>query len=107
MALSLILLSLYHAWIRKTAILASVIIPALIMVLYTAWVLYSAKRDKYRRNLAVSTGTCLLNTRATSSCANGCTVWTGETSSSVAGVGGFSLMMWEVMGSMLSLGKWF
>lgn len=53
-ALSLILLALYHAWIRKTAVLASVIIPALIMVLYTAWVLYSAKRDKYRRNLAVS-----------------------------------------------------
>lgn len=53
-ALSLILLSCYHAWIRKTAVLASVIIPALIMILYTAWVLYSAKRDKYRRNLAVS-----------------------------------------------------
>lgn len=53
-ALSLILLSCYHAWIRRTAVLASVIIPALIMVLYTAWVLYSAKRDKYRRNLAVS-----------------------------------------------------
>lgn len=50
-ALSLILLACYHAWIRKTAVLAGVIIPALIMVLYTAWVLYSAKRDKYRRNL--------------------------------------------------------
>ncbi|XP_055712559.1 uncharacterized protein LOC129807365 [Phlebotomus papatasi] len=50
-ALSIIMLACYHAWIRKTAVLAGVIIPALIMVLYTAWVLYTAKRDKYRRNL--------------------------------------------------------
>ncbi|XP_055681768.1 uncharacterized protein LOC129789138 [Lutzomyia longipalpis] len=56
-ALSIIMLACYHAWIRKTAVLAGVIIPALIMVLYTAWVLYTAKRDKYRRNLELHNAT--------------------------------------------------
>ena len=48
-ALLLILLAMYHAWVRRTAVLAGVIVPALIMILYTAWILYSAKKDKKRR----------------------------------------------------------
>ncbi|XP_065086122.1 uncharacterized protein LOC135708109, partial [Ochlerotatus camptorhynchus] len=45
-ALFLIFLGLYHAWLRRTAVVAGVIVPVLIMLLYTAWVLYSAKRHK-------------------------------------------------------------
>lgn len=53
-AFLLILLAIYHAWIRKIAVLAGVIVPFLIMVLYSAWVIFLAKRDKQRRLLAVS-----------------------------------------------------
>ncbi|XP_021705087.1 uncharacterized protein LOC110677824 [Aedes aegypti] len=45
-ALFLIFLGIYHAWLRRTAVVAGVIVPVLIMLLYTAWVLYSAKRHK-------------------------------------------------------------
>lgn len=50
-ALLLILLVMYHAWIRKTPVLAGVMVPALIMLLYAAGVLFLAKRDKQRRLL--------------------------------------------------------
>ncbi|XP_026466852.1 uncharacterized protein LOC113370401 [Ctenocephalides felis] len=47
-ALGLIGLAIYHAWIRRTVVVAGIIVPALIMVLYTAWVLYTARKDKAR-----------------------------------------------------------
>ncbi|XP_039446147.1 uncharacterized protein LOC120425627 [Culex pipiens pallens] len=39
---------LYHAWIRRTAYAnhIQIIVPVSIMLSYTAWVLYSAKRHK-------------------------------------------------------------
>ncbi|XP_055586525.1 uncharacterized protein LOC129739146 [Uranotaenia lowii] len=50
-ALFLIFLVLYHAWLRRTAIVAGVMVPVLIMLLYTAWVLYSARRHKRKMML--------------------------------------------------------
>lgn len=47
-ALMLLGLAMYHAWIRKTAVLAGVIVPAAIMILYAAWVVFLTKRDKKR-----------------------------------------------------------
>ncbi|XP_055618838.1 uncharacterized protein LOC129763622 [Toxorhynchites rutilus septentrionalis] len=44
----LIFLGLYHAWIRRTAVLAGIIVPVLIMLFYTTWVLYSAKRHRQK-----------------------------------------------------------
>lgn len=52
-ALFLLGIAMYQAWIRKTAIIAGVIAPAVIMVLYAAWVVLIAKRDKKRRLLRV------------------------------------------------------
>ncbi|XP_062536615.1 uncharacterized protein LOC134205400 [Armigeres subalbatus] len=45
-ALFLVFLGIYHAWLRRTAVAAGVIVPVLIMLIYAAWVLYSAKRHK-------------------------------------------------------------
>lgn len=47
-ALMLLGLAMYHAWIRKTAVLAGVIVPAAIMILYAVWVVFLTKRDKMR-----------------------------------------------------------
>ncbi|XP_058835087.1 uncharacterized protein LOC131692186 [Topomyia yanbarensis] len=47
-AIFLIFLGLYQAWIRRTAVVAGVIVPVLIMLLYTTWILYSAKRHKQK-----------------------------------------------------------
>ncbi|GBP42846.1 hypothetical protein EVAR_27199_1 [Eumeta japonica] len=46
--ISLLLLAIYHAWVRRIPVVASLVVPALIMFIYVAWVLYSASRDKYR-----------------------------------------------------------
>lgn len=50
-AVSLIFLAIYHAWIRKSPVLAGALVPALIMLLYGGWVLFLAKREKRRRLL--------------------------------------------------------
>lgn len=47
-AILLLGLAMYHAWIRKTAVLAGVLVPAAIMILYAAWVIFLTKRDKER-----------------------------------------------------------
>ncbi|KAM3963159.1 uncharacterized protein ACR2FA_002915 [Aphomia sociella] len=46
--ISLFLLAMYHAWVRRIPIVASLVVPALIMFVYVAWVLYTASRDKHR-----------------------------------------------------------
>ncbi|XP_055911949.1 uncharacterized protein LOC129945977 [Eupeodes corollae] len=46
-----IFLAIYHAWIRKTTVLAGILVPALIMILYGGWVVILAKRDKRKRQL--------------------------------------------------------
>ncbi|KAL4714564.1 hypothetical protein ACJJTC_006610 [Scirpophaga incertulas] len=46
--ISLFLLAMYHAWVRRIPIVASLVVPALIMFVYVAWVLYSASKDKHR-----------------------------------------------------------
>lgn len=48
--ISLVCLAIYHAWVRKIPVLASLLVPALIMLLYIAWVLYTAARDKKKVN---------------------------------------------------------
>lgn len=53
-ALLMIFLGFYHAWIKKIPVLAGVMMPALIMLLYAAWVMFLAKREKIRRLNAVS-----------------------------------------------------
>lgn len=53
-ALLMIFLGIYHAWIKKIPVLAGVMMPALIMLLYAAWVMFLAKREKMRRLNAVS-----------------------------------------------------
>lgn len=53
-ALLMIFSGFYHAWIKKIPVLAGVMVPALIMLLYAAWVLFLAKREKQRRINAVS-----------------------------------------------------
>ena len=47
-AVVLLCLAMYHAWIRRIPVLAGVIVPALIMMLYAAWVLILTKKDKQR-----------------------------------------------------------
>ncbi|KAJ2952972.1 hypothetical protein O0L34_g7348 [Tuta absoluta] len=44
----LFLLAIYHAWVRRIPIVASLVVPALIMFIYVFWVLYTASRDKHR-----------------------------------------------------------
>ncbi|RVE49018.1 hypothetical protein evm_006376 [Chilo suppressalis] len=46
--ISLFLLAMYHAWVRRIPIVASLVVPALIMFVYVAWVLYTASKDKHR-----------------------------------------------------------
>ena len=53
-ALFVILIALYHIWLRKNAVLAGVVVPAFIMILYAVWVVHTSKRDKKRRRKAVS-----------------------------------------------------
>lgn len=53
-ALLMIFLGFYHAWMKKIPVLAGVMVPALIMLLYAAWVMILAKREKRRRLNAVS-----------------------------------------------------
>lgn len=53
-ALLMIFSGFYHAWIKRIPVLAGVMVPALIMLLYAAWVLFLAKREKKRRLNAVS-----------------------------------------------------
>lgn len=52
-ALLMIFSGFYHAWIKRIPVLAGVMVPALIMLLYAAWVLFLAKREKQRRLNAV------------------------------------------------------
>ncbi|XP_049867577.1 uncharacterized protein LOC126367849 isoform X1 [Pectinophora gossypiella] len=44
----LFLLAIYHAWVRRIPIVASLVVPALIMFVYVGWVLYTASRDKHK-----------------------------------------------------------
>ncbi|XP_048479614.1 uncharacterized protein LOC119693676 [Plutella xylostella] len=44
----LFLLAIYHAWVRRIPFIASLIVPAIIMLIYVGWVLYTASRDKHR-----------------------------------------------------------
>lgn len=46
--ISLFILALYHAWVRRIPIVASLVVPALIMFVYVAWILYTASREKHR-----------------------------------------------------------
>lgn len=48
-ALVMIFSGFYQAWIKRIPVLAGVMVPMLIMLLYAAWVLFLAKRDKRRR----------------------------------------------------------
>ncbi|VVD04148.1 unnamed protein product [Leptidea sinapis] len=44
----LLLLAIYQAWVRRIPVIASLVVPALIMFIYVGWVLYTASRDKKR-----------------------------------------------------------
>ncbi|XP_030038871.1 uncharacterized protein LOC115454263 isoform X2 [Manduca sexta] len=44
----LFILAFYHAWVRRIPVVASLVVPALIMFVYVAWVLYTASRDKLK-----------------------------------------------------------
>ncbi|XP_078051299.1 uncharacterized protein LOC144477446, partial [Augochlora pura] len=44
--LAITLLALHHALLRDTSTIAGVCIPAIIMVSYIIWILYSAHRDR-------------------------------------------------------------
>ncbi|CAF4937915.1 unnamed protein product [Pieris macdunnoughi] len=44
----LLLLAIYHAWVRRIPVVASLVVPALIMFVYVGWVLFTASRDKKR-----------------------------------------------------------
>ncbi|XP_072944088.1 uncharacterized protein [Epargyreus clarus] len=46
--ISLLLLAVYHAWVRRIPVVASLVVPALIMFVYVGWVLYTASRDKLK-----------------------------------------------------------
>ncbi|CAH2073618.1 unnamed protein product, partial [Iphiclides podalirius] len=46
--ISLLLLAIYQAWVRRIPVVASLVVPALIMFVYVGWVLYTASRDKHR-----------------------------------------------------------
>ncbi|XP_047117705.1 uncharacterized protein LOC124798375 [Schistocerca piceifrons] len=53
------LVGLYHACLQKNAALAGLLVPSLIMIVYLAWVLYSARKKKYgerRRSSALESG---------------------------------------------------
>lgn len=52
-ALLLLCVAMHQAWIRKSAVVACFIVPAVLMVLYAAWVVLMAKRDEKRRLLKV------------------------------------------------------
>uniref|UniRef100_A0A1I8QEL4 Uncharacterized protein n=1 Tax=Stomoxys calcitrans TaxID=35570 RepID=A0A1I8QEL4_STOCA len=43
--------AIYQAWIRKSGLLARILVPAGIMLSFTAWVVVLAKRDKAKRAL--------------------------------------------------------
>ncbi|XP_011268055.2 uncharacterized protein LOC105258489 [Camponotus floridanus] len=53
-ALAVTLLGLHHLLLRGASTIAGVCIPAIIMVLYIIWVLYSAHRDR-RKELRFAT----------------------------------------------------
>ncbi|XP_023935034.1 uncharacterized protein LOC112043730 [Bicyclus anynana] len=44
----LLMLAIYHAWVRRIPVVASLVVPVLIMFVYVGWVLYTASRDKKR-----------------------------------------------------------
>lgn len=44
----LFILAFYHAWVRRIPVVASLVVPALIMFVYVAWVLFTASRDKHK-----------------------------------------------------------
>ncbi|KAL9881835.1 uncharacterized protein ACN427_009961 isoform 2-T2 [Glossina fuscipes fuscipes] len=46
-----IFLAIYHAWIRKSGLLAGILVPAVIMISFGGWVVVLTKRDKARRAL--------------------------------------------------------
>ncbi|XP_013146093.1 PREDICTED: uncharacterized protein LOC106109228 [Papilio polytes] len=46
--ISLLILAIYHAWVRRIPVVASLVVPALIMFVYVGWVLYTASRDKHK-----------------------------------------------------------
>ena len=48
-ALFIILIALYHVWLRKNSLLTGIFVPAFIMILYGVWVVHTSKRDKRRR----------------------------------------------------------
>ncbi|KAL0842218.1 hypothetical protein ABMA28_014379 [Loxostege sticticalis] len=50
-AVSSFLLALYYAWVRRIPIVASLVVPALIMFVYVAWVLFTAARDEHKHML--------------------------------------------------------
>ncbi|CAH0604807.1 unnamed protein product [Chrysodeixis includens] len=47
----LFILAIYHAWVRRIPIVASLVVPALIMFVYVGWILYTASREKHRFRL--------------------------------------------------------
>ncbi|GLH15195.1 SFRICE_039077, partial [Gryllus bimaculatus] len=48
-------MGLYHACTRQNAVLAGFMVPALIMLLYLLWVLYSASRARAKQRLLQAT----------------------------------------------------
>lgn len=51
-ALFLLSIAIYEAWIRKIAVVAGILVPAVIMILYAAWVVILTKRDNKKRALS-------------------------------------------------------
>ncbi|KAM7348249.1 uncharacterized protein ACRADG_007667 [Cochliomyia hominivorax] len=51
LATLVIILAIYHAWIRKPGMLSSILVPAVIMLSFGGWVVILAKRDKARRQM--------------------------------------------------------
>ncbi|XP_015598446.1 uncharacterized protein LOC107269278 isoform X1 [Cephus cinctus] len=47
-ALTLTLFALYHGLLRGASTIARIFIPAIIMLVYVLWVLYSARRDRLK-----------------------------------------------------------
>lgn len=54
LAALVIFCAIYQAWIRKSGILAGVLVPAVIMLSFAGWVVVLAKRDKAKRAIFVS-----------------------------------------------------
>ncbi|XP_031850382.1 uncharacterized protein LOC116435199 [Nomia melanderi] len=54
-ALAITLLALHHALLRDTSTIAGVCIPAIIMVSYIIWILYSAHRDRRKASRSATT----------------------------------------------------